>query len=76
MNVIGFGNTGDYPDNYKSPPLPGNTMLIVHFGKIYAMEYLMKLMNTNSFVMDFDPTAPADIILAVGSDWANNNPMP
>ncbi len=76
MNVTGFGNTGDYPDNYKSPPLPGNTMLIVHSGKIYAMEYLMKLMNTNSFVMDFDPTAPADIILAVGSDWAYNNPMP
>jgi LCP family protein required for cell wall assembly len=76
MNVTNYGNTGDYPDNYKYPPLPGNTMMILHSGKIYTMEYLMKLMNTTKFSVDFDPTAPADIVLAVGADWASNNPMP
>ncbi len=76
MNVTNFGNTSDYPDAYKYPPLPGNTMLIVHSGKPYAMQYLMRLMNSGSFVIDMDPNAPADIILAVGADWADNNPMP
>jgi hypothetical protein len=26
--------------------------------------------------VDFDPTAQADITLAIGADWANDNPMP
>ncbi len=76
MNVVNFGNTGDYPDAYRYPPLPGNTMVIVHSGKPYALQYLLRLMNTGSFVINMDPNAPADIILAVGADWANNNPMP
>jgi len=76
VNVINFGNTGDFPDAYRYPPLPGNTMLVVHSGKPYAMQYLMKLMNTGSFVIDFDPSAPADIVLAVGADWANSGQMP
>ena len=78
MNVIQFGNTSDYPDKYNYPPLPDRTMLIVHAGKPYAMEYLMTLMKfsaQNQFIVDFDPNAPADIILAVGADWANS-PMP
>jgi polyisoprenyl-teichoic acid--peptidoglycan teichoic acid transferase len=76
VNVVNFGNTGDYPDAYRYPPLPDKTMLIVHTGGLYTMQYLMKLMNTDAFVMKVDPNAPADIILAVGADWANNNPMP
>ncbi len=76
VNVVNFGNTGDYPDAYTYLRLPAKTGLIVHSGKPYAMEYLMKLMNTDSFVMHIDPNAPADIILAIGADWASNNPMP
>jgi LCP family protein required for cell wall assembly len=79
MNVIGPGNMVDYPDNYHYPPLPGHSMLIIHAGKPYAMKYLMDLMgfeNANQVVVDFDPTAPADITLAIGVDWANSNPMP
>ncbi len=78
MNVTASGNMADYPDKYYFPPLPGRTMLIVHAGKPYAMKYLMALMKFNSanqLVMDFDPTAPADITLAVGADWASSNPM-
>jgi LCP family protein required for cell wall assembly len=79
MNVQGPGNTADYPDKYNYPPLPTRTMLIVHAGKPYAMEYLMDLMkfdSANQLVVDFDPAAPADITLAIGADWANSNPMP
>ena len=79
MNVIGAGNMSDYPDKYYFPPLPDRTMLIVHAGKPYAMKYLMALMkfnNANQLVFDFNPAAPADIILVVGTDWVNSNPMP
>ena len=77
MNVLGPGNSADYPDKYFYPPLPDRTMLIVHAGKPYAMSYLMALMKFNSanqLVISFDPSAPADIVLAVGVDWANSIP--
>jgi LCP family protein required for cell wall assembly len=79
MNVLGPGNMSDYPDKYYFPPLPNRTMLIVHAGKPYAMKYLMALMkfdSANQLLVDFDPTAPADIVLVVGADWVNSNPMP
>ena len=78
MNVLGPGNTSTNPDKYYYPPLPERTMMIVHAGKPYAMNYLMSLMKFNSanqLLMDFDPSAPEDIVLAVGADWANS-PMP
>jgi hypothetical protein len=78
MNVKGPGNTSAYPDKYYSPPLPNRTMLIVHAGKPYAMKYLIALMkfdSANQLVIDFDPTAPADLTLAVGADWANSAAM-
>ena len=79
MNVTGYGNISDYPDQYNSPPLPDHTLLIIHAGKPYAMKYLMTLMKINSanqLVFDFNPSAPADIMLVVGADWVNSNPMP
>jgi polyisoprenyl-teichoic acid--peptidoglycan teichoic acid transferase len=79
MNVTASGNTNDYPDKYNYPPLPTRTMLIVHAGKPYAIKYLMTLMkfdSANQLVMDFDPTAQADITLAIGADWATSNSMP
>jgi polyisoprenyl-teichoic acid--peptidoglycan teichoic acid transferase len=78
MNVTGFGNTGDYPDDYSSP-FPGRTIIIVHAGKPYAMQYLLKLMNFDSSsqtIVDFNPDAPEDIVVALGTDWAANNPIP
>jgi hypothetical protein len=71
MNVSGFGNTGDYPDKYYSP-FPSRTIIIVHVGKPYAMQYLESLMRFNSasqIKVDFNPGTPEDIILALGSDW-------
>ncbi len=77
VNVIGIGNTSDYPDKYYYPPLPGRTELILHAGKPYTMNYLMALMkfdSANQLVIHFNPDAPADIVLAVGADWANSIP--
>ncbi|MFH1523812.1 MAG: LCP family protein [Chloroflexota bacterium] len=77
MNVIGFGDTVEYPDKYSWPPLPERTMLIVHAGKPYVMKYLMDLMQFDSqsqLIVDFDPNTPADVTLAVGANWTN--PMP
>ena len=71
MNVIGVGNTSDYPDKYI-PPFSYRTILIVHAGKPYAIQYLMALMKFNSssqIIVDFNPSAPEDIVVALGSDW-------
>ncbi|MGB8214139.1 MAG: LCP family protein [Anaerolineales bacterium] len=79
MNVIGYGTEAEYPDKYYSPPLPTRTLLIVHAGKPYAMAYLKALLkfdSANQLEVYFDPGAPSDIVLAVGNDWANSNPMP
>jgi len=78
MNVTAFGNTSDYPDKYLSP-FPAHTILIVHAGKPYAMQYLMGLMkftSSSQVVFIFDPSAQEDIVLALGSDWGTSNPMP
>ena len=78
MNVSGVGNTADYPDKYFSP-FPGKTIIIVHAGKPYAYQYLKTLVNfssQNQIVVDFNPDASEDIVLALGSDWNANNPMP
>jgi CheY-like chemotaxis protein len=76
VNVTAVGNMGDYNEPYQYLRLPGTTGMIVHAGKPYAMQYFMKLMNTNWFVMTYDPNASADILLVIGADWASNNPMP
>lgn len=78
MNVVGFGNTTDYPDQYNRP-FPERTILIVHSGRPYAMKYLMSLMGFNSnsqIIVDIDPEAPADIVIGLGADWGSSNPLP
>jgi len=71
MNVIDKGNTSDYPDKYYSP-FPYRTIIILHAGKPYAMQYLAELMNFDSpsqIKIDFNPGAPEDIVVALGTDW-------
>jgi LCP family protein required for cell wall assembly len=77
VNVVGVGNRSDYPDKYSYPPLPDRTELILHTGKPYTMNFLMSLLkfdSANQLVIDYKPDAPADIVLAVGTDWANAIP--
>lgn len=78
MNVVGFGNTGDYPALYNYP-FPDRTVVIIHSGGLYAMQYIQALMGFNSqsqIIFDYNPDAAADIIIALGSDWGYSNPMP
>ena len=78
VNVTAFGNTGDYPDKYYSP-FPARTIIVVHAGKPYAIQYLMAVMKFNSssqIIVDFKPDAPEDVLVALGSDWYYDNPMP
>jgi len=78
MNVIAAGNTTDYPDKYLTP-FPNRTIIILHSGKPYALQYLIGLMKVNSssqVIVDFNPAAPEDVLVGLGYDWASRNPMP
>jgi polyisoprenyl-teichoic acid--peptidoglycan teichoic acid transferase len=54
------------------------TTLVVLNGKPYTAKKLAEMMNIDTgYVQNrFDPDAGADVIVIVGNDWANNNPMP
>lgn len=55
-----------------------NTRIFDYTGKIYTVKYLMELMNisSNLFYSRYDPTSEVDVVVILGADWANNNPMP
>ncbi len=71
MNVVSFGNPSDYHETYKSP-FPNKSIIIVHGGDVYAIKYLQSLMNLNNtqIIFVFDPTAPEDILIALGAGWS------
>jgi polyisoprenyl-teichoic acid--peptidoglycan teichoic acid transferase len=54
------------------------TTLVVLNGKPYTARKLAEMMNIETgYVQNrFDPDAGADVIVILGNDWANNNPMP
>lgn len=54
------------------------TTFFVYNGKPYTLRYLTTLMDIqNPRVYNrYDPNAPYDIAVVVGSDWAASNPMP
>ncbi|MCK4977335.1 MAG: LCP family protein [Anaerolineales bacterium] len=54
-----------------------NTRIFDYTGKIYTVRYLTELMNvsTNQFYSRYDPTSEVDVVVILGADWANNNPM-
>lgn len=54
------------------------TNLVILNGKPYTARKLVEMMNieTSRIQNRFDPDASADIILILGNDWANSNPMP
>ncbi len=67
LNVVGTGN-GDSTD-YTTITLSGATP--------YTLSYLASLMQipNTRIVSHPDANATADIIITVGNDWANTNPM-
>ena len=54
------------------------SQIIDHTGKPYARKYLVDLLKINQYNIFYqpDPSSAVDITIILGSDWANNNPMP
>lgn len=54
------------------------TEITLYNGKPYTLQYLVDLFNINKLRIHqfYDPTKPVDIVITLGSDWANKNPMP
>jgi LCP family protein required for cell wall assembly len=70
VNILGTDNANE---------VPGVTKIIDHRGRPYALRFfveLFKITGGNQVVIKYDPTAPADIEIILGDDWAFNNPMP
>lgn len=69
---ITITNTGNADQVYT------NTTIFDYTGKIYTVKYLMELMNvtSNRFFSRYDPTSQVDVVVILGADWANSNPMP
>jgi LCP family protein required for cell wall assembly len=51
--------------------------ITIHNATPYVVEWLSQTMNvtTNMITYAYDPNAAADVVIVLGDDWANNNPM-
>ncbi len=70
LNVVGTATASEYP---------GVTKIIDHRGRPYALRFFKMLFGIGSgsqIISKFDLTAPADIEIILGDDWAANNTMP
>jgi LCP family protein required for cell wall assembly len=54
------------------------TTLIDYTGKPYTIEYLMALMDIppGNIYHRYDPESTVDVVVILGEDWAEDNPMP
>jgi len=54
------------------------TEISFYSGKPYTVAYLVELMNISKFRIRhfYEPGSEIDIMIVVGDDWAQNNPMP
>jgi LCP family protein required for cell wall assembly len=69
INVTDTGNAVEKSDS---------TMIIDYTGKPYTVQYLVEALNIqpNSIFSRYDPNSQTDIAILLGTDWADNNPMP
>mgnify|MGYP000892637823 FL=1 len=61
----------------NAPEIHSASELIVYNGKPYTITYLAELLGVSStrIYNQYNPDAPSDIVVILGEDWANNNPM-
>jgi len=54
------------------------TTIFIYNGKPYTVRYLSQLFNLENprIYNRYDPNAAYDIAVALGEDWAANNPLP
>lgn len=69
LNIASSGTAGD---TYLY------TEIYVHNATPYTLAYLSNILRvpTTRIYNKFDPNSQVDITVNLGSDWANNNPMP
>lgn len=55
-----------------------STMLVVVNGKPYTIKHLAELMDIQqgNIINQYQPDAGVDVVVVLGNDWNNNNPMP
>lgn len=65
-------------DTDNAPELYASTTIIDYTGNPYTLTYLVDLMNINDnrIYHRYDPSSEKDIVLILGNDWANDNPLP
>jgi polyisoprenyl-teichoic acid--peptidoglycan teichoic acid transferase len=69
---VNVTETGDAPEPYAA------TTIISYTGNPYTVKYLVEKMNIvpSRIYHRYDPSSPVDVVLYLGYDWANTNPMP
>lgn len=69
INVAGTGNADQ---------LYGLTTIIDYTGKIYTRQVLADLLNVQASQVysSYDPNAEYDIVVILGQDWVDSNPLP
>jgi len=69
----GFNVVEETSDDYRV-----YSEIYIYNGTPYALRWLAETMNvtTNRIFDRFDPNAAYDLVIVLGDDWVNNNPMP
>lgn len=69
LNISDVGNADQTYDE---------TTVIDYTGKPYTLRVLAELMGIDSarILSSYDPESQYDVVILLGADWANNNPMP
>jgi polyisoprenyl-teichoic acid--peptidoglycan teichoic acid transferase len=62
----------------EAPKAYAATTLVAHYGEPYLMKYLVDLMGIKAgrVIFQYDPNNTVQVELFLGSDWAQNNPLP
>ena len=69
INVADVENAEEYSEQ---------TYIYDYSGKPYTIEYLLWIMGLNETHLyhRYNPDSPHDILIVLGADWAENNPLP
>lgn len=69
LNVVSEGNAGQ---------VYNQSVLYIYGPKPYTLNFLSGLLgvDSNRIWNSYDPNSQQDIVVIVGNDWANSNPMP
>ncbi len=72
------GQGANIVSTVDSGPYSAYVTIIDYTGNPYTVKYLVELMNISNYyiIFNYDPYHEYDVEVRLGSEWANNNPMP